>query len=56
VLNSGTPYTDTDDDGMADSWESARGLAPASAADGALDDDADGYTNLEEFLNSIVGE
>ena len=56
VLNGGTPYTDVDEDGMDDVWEAARGLDPTSAADGPQDDDGDGYTNLEEFLNSLVGE
>jgi hypothetical protein len=56
VLANGTPYPDTDVDGMADTWETARGLDPGDPGDGPLDDDGDGYTNLEEFLNSLVGE
>ena len=46
----GTPYADLDADGMADAWEDASGLDPTDPADGPLD--ADGYTNLEEFLNA----
>lgn len=46
----GTAYTDTDHDGMPDAWETARGLDP-NVADNNGDDDGDGYTNLEEFLN-----
>ena len=45
------PQPDHDDDGMPDAWETARGLNPQDAADGNGDDDGDGYTNLEEYLN-----
>ena len=41
---------DTDRDGMPDAWESARGLDP-EVADHNGDDDADGYTNVEEYLH-----
>ncbi len=54
VLETGTAYTDTDKDGMPDDWETARGLNPADPADGSLDRDSDGYTNVEEFLNSLM--
>ncbi len=47
---------DTDHDGMPDAWETAHGLDPKSAADGGLDRDGDGYTNLEDYLNALVGE
>jgi hypothetical protein len=43
---------DTDNDGMPDSWESRHGLNPHDAADGSTDKDGDGYTNVEEYLNS----
>ena len=43
------PGADTDQDGMPDDWETLYGLQP-SLADGHLDLDADGITNLEEFL------
>ena len=42
--------SDGDGDGMGDAWELAHGLAPASAADAASDDDGDGFTNLQECL------
>ncbi|NUM56129.1 MAG: pectate lyase [Candidatus Hydrogenedentes bacterium] len=45
---------DTDHDGMPDDWEAARRLNPNDAADGALDRDGDGYTNLEEYLDALV--
>ena len=47
---------DTDRDGMPDAWERAQGLDPADAKDGAADRNNDGYTNLEDYLNSLVGE
>jgi len=50
TIDAGTPGKDSDGDGMPDSWETARGLDPASQ-DNNGDDDADGYTNLEEYLD-----
>lgn len=41
---------DNDWDGIADAWEEAYGLNPSNRLDGAMDDDDDGFTNLEEFL------
>ena len=41
-------------DGMPNRWEAGRGLNPDDAADGALDPDADGYTNLEDYLNWLA--
>ncbi len=43
---------DSDMDGMPDEWEKAFGLDPFDAADASSDLDGDGYTNIEEFLNS----
>ena len=43
---------DTDLDGMPDAWEETYGFDPSDASDNSLDKDADGYTNIEEFLNS----
>ncbi len=51
-IASGTACADSDHDGMPDQWEKLYGFNPANAADGTLDADGDGYTNLEEFLNS----
>ncbi len=53
-LPTGSAPVDADRDGMADAWERARGLDPAKADDRNGDDDGDGYTNLEEYLNSLV--
>lgn len=46
----GTGCTDTDHDGMPDVWETAHGLNPNDASDGPKIA-ADGYTNLENYLN-----
>jgi hypothetical protein len=44
---------DPDDDGMPSPWEQEHGLDPSDAADASADADGDGYTNLEEYLNSL---
>ncbi len=54
-LTSLTAPTDTDGDGMPDEWETKNGLNPNSASDGKTVQ-ADGYTNLEHYLNSLVEE
>ncbi len=54
TLNPGTPYSDADQDGMADAWEAAYGFDQNDASDGNQDADGDGYTNVEEFLNGTV--
>jgi len=53
VYEQARPARDTDRDGMPDDWEVAHKLNPRSAADGPKDRDGDGYTNIEEYLNSI---
>jgi len=45
---------DSDNDGMPDEWEAGAGLDGKDASDGRLDPDGDGYTNLEDYLNSLV--
>jgi len=47
---------DSDGDGMPDEWERAVDLNPKDGNDGPHDRDEDGYTNLEEYLNSLVPE
>ena len=54
TYNSGTPYPDSDQDGMDDDWEVEHGLDPSNSDDHSLDRNGDGYTNLEEFLNYLV--
>ena len=55
ALNSTAAPTDTDGDGMPDEWETANGLNPNDATDGAKIC-ADGYTNLEHYLNGLVAD
>ena len=49
----GTPYKDSDNDGMPDDWEKANGLNPKDASDAVKDADGDGYTNIEAFIFKI---
>ena len=53
ALEAGSPWVDSDGDGMPDDWERAQGLDPAAPADGTADRDGDGFTNLEDWLNSL---
>jgi hypothetical protein len=39
---------------MPDAWEKKHGLNPDNPADRNSDYDADGYTDLQECLNSII--
>ncbi len=48
-----TAPTDTDHDGMPDAYETAQGLNPTDPADRAALA-ANGYSNLENYLNSLV--
>ena len=52
-LRTASAPVDHDGDGMPDKWELACGLNPGDPADGNGDRDQDGYTNLEEYLNSL---
>ncbi|MEX0332588.1 MAG: polysaccharide lyase family 1 protein [Puniceicoccaceae bacterium] len=45
---------DSDNDGIPDDWETARGLDPENGSDGAGDPDGDGFTNLEDYLNWLA--
>lgn len=47
---------DPDHDGMPNDWELRIALNPNDSRDGNSDRDGDGYTNLEEYLGSLVGE
>jgi len=55
-MYSGTAPLDSDRDGMADAWEDRRLLNKNSALDANGDDDKDGYTNVEEYLNELAGD
>jgi hypothetical protein len=50
---SGEAPPDADRDGIPDEWEKAHGLDPKNATDGAAYR-ADGYTNLEHYLNELA--
>ena len=45
---------DADKDGMADGWETENGLDPNDAEARNEDRNSDGFTNLEEYINSLV--
>jgi pectin methylesterase-like acyl-CoA thioesterase len=53
TLHSTTAPTDTDHDGMPDSWETSHGLNLNDAADRNVYD-GNGYTVLENYLNGIT--
>lgn len=55
VLVGGVAPVDSDHDGMPDAWEIANGLDPFDPDDRNDDMTGDGYTNLEKYLNAIVG-
>lgn len=55
LLRSLPAMQDTDGDGMPDEWEDRNGLDKNNPADGAATT-ADGYTNLEHYLNELVAE
>ena len=53
----GSPYKDSDNDGMPDDWEKKNGLNPGNGADASeFSKTKSGYTNIEEYLNSVVPE
>ena len=45
---------DTDNDGMPDEWELARGLDPNDASDTNGDYCGQGYTNIEYYINDLT--
>lgn len=49
----GTPYVDSDGDGMPDAWEKKNGLNPNDPSDAVKDCNGDGYTNIEKYINGI---
>ena len=46
--------TDSDNDGMPDEWEAARGLDPNDASDAAGDYLGQGYNNIEYYINDLT--
>ena len=54
VYKTATPHVDTDNDGMPDEWEKKMNLNPSDPNDrNRLN--AEGYTMLEVYLNSLTG-
>jgi hypothetical protein len=49
----GTPYKDSDGDGMPDDWEIAHGLNPKDPSDASADLNGDGYSNIEKFIYGL---
>ncbi|MBN2698270.1 MAG: polysaccharide lyase [Bacteroidales bacterium] len=55
----GTPYRDSDGDGMPDAWEikyKKLGLDPNNPGDANVDCNGDGYTNIETYINGMDPE
>ncbi|UOR03580.1 polysaccharide lyase [Hymenobacter aerilatus] len=50
----GTPYKDSDKDGMPDDYEKKHRLNPNDPSDASKVAGKDGYTNIEVYLNSVV--
>ena len=51
----GTPYKDSDNDGIPDAWEIAHGLNPKDPNDSALPaKNGGGYSNIEVYLNELA--
>lgn len=49
----GTPYKDSDNDGIPDVYEKKHGLNPKDASDAVIIT-SNGYSNIENYLNSLV--
>lgn len=54
VLKTAAPQQDTDNDGMPDEWETARGLNPNDPSDAAQWAPGHEYTNIEVYINSLA--
>lgn len=52
----GTPYKDSDSDGMPDEYEKEVGLNPKDPTDARGDLNGDGYTNIEMYIYNINPE
>ena len=50
----GNPPPDADEDGLPDEWERQNSLNPDAYDDPNGDPDLNGYTRIEEYLNSLL--
>jgi hypothetical protein len=51
----GTPYKDSDNDGLPDTWEQSHGLNPKNPDDAARPAaNGSGYSNIEVYLNTLA--
>jgi hypothetical protein len=57
IIRPGKDSVDTDQDGIPDWWEKKHGLSPTEASDARSTSlSADGYTNLEMYLDELAGD
>jgi hypothetical protein len=54
ALKAGSPWRDSDGDGLPDDWERAHRLDPRNPADAGSDRNGDGFTALEDWLNALA--
>ncbi|HYG21153.1 MAG TPA: autotransporter-associated beta strand repeat-containing protein [Verrucomicrobiae bacterium] len=54
IVRNGTPYPDSDNDGMPDFWESGTGSNPNVADNNSASPSGSGYTRLEDYLNWLA--
>lgn len=54
VIRNGTPYADTDGDGMPNYWEIGTGSNPGVANNNDPGPSGSGYTRLEDYLNWLA--
>jgi pectate lyase len=55
-IRAGTPYRDSDKDGISDKWEKRHNLNPNDSSDSNRKSGTSGYTNIEVFLNELAGD
>jgi hypothetical protein len=53
-LAAGTAPSDSDHDGMPDDWEKQKNVDSNDPSDARNDPDGDGYTNIEQYLHSLL--
>jgi hypothetical protein len=53
TYSAGSSPTDNDEDGIPASYEATLGTSDSDASDAHDDHDGDGYTNIEEYINSF---